>query len=90
MTFECFGRFLGGRSIIIQVEIELVKSSVGARGRPVLLSAATKEWLENLTRTRFEGRNRSPPQKFSIHFNAIVRWSSPPIRYAILFGIWNV
>jgi hypothetical protein len=43
MTFESIGRFFGVRPAIIHARIDLVKSSVGAPGRPVLLSAATKE-----------------------------------------------
>jgi hypothetical protein len=57
MTFESIGRFFGVGPLIIQAQIELAKGSVGAPGRPGLLSAATKEWLENLIRTRFEERN---------------------------------
>jgi hypothetical protein len=56
MTFESIGRFFGVRPAIIQAQIELAKSLVGAPGRPGLLSAAAKEWLENLIRTRFEER----------------------------------
>jgi hypothetical protein len=48
MTFESIGRFFGVRPAIIQAQIELAKSFVGASGRPGLLSAATKEWFENL------------------------------------------
>jgi hypothetical protein len=54
MTFESFGRCFGVRPAIIQAQIELAKSSVGAPGRPALLSATTKEWLENMIRTRLE------------------------------------
>jgi hypothetical protein len=55
-TFESIGRFFGVRSAIIQAQIELAKSPVGVPGHPGLLSAATKEWLENLIRTRSEER----------------------------------
>jgi hypothetical protein len=54
MTFESTARFFGVRTVIIQAQIELVKSSFGAPGRQVSLSAAAKEWLENPIRTRFE------------------------------------
>jgi hypothetical protein len=53
MTFNSLVRFLGVRPAVSQGQIELAKSSVGAPGHPVLLSAAMKEWLENLIRTRF-------------------------------------
>jgi hypothetical protein len=57
MTFESVARFFGVRLAIIQVQIELAKSSVSAPGRQVLLFAATKEWLENRIGTRFEEWN---------------------------------
>jgi hypothetical protein len=56
MMFESIGRLFGVRPAIIQAQVDLVKSAVGAPGRPALLSAVTKEWLENRIRTRFEER----------------------------------
>jgi hypothetical protein len=56
MTFESISRFFGVGPAIIQAQIELAKNPVCAPGRPGLLSAAAKEWLENLIRTRFEER----------------------------------
>jgi hypothetical protein len=56
MIFESIGRFFGVKPAIIQAQIELVKSSVGAPGRPALLSAAMKGLLENRICTGFEER----------------------------------
>jgi hypothetical protein len=73
VTFSSIGRFSGVRPAIIQGQIEPSRNSVGAPGRRPLLSAATKEWLENLIRTRFEERKPIAVQQFSIHFNMTVR-----------------
>jgi hypothetical protein len=54
MAFESIGRSFGARPAIIQTQNELAKNSVGAPGRPALLSIATKERFENLIRARFE------------------------------------
>jgi hypothetical protein len=91
MTFKSIGRFFGVRPATIQAQIELAKSPVGVPGRPGLPSAATKEWLENLIRTRFEERKPityaevldSPQYDRQVVFNADI------LRYAILVGIWN-
>jgi hypothetical protein len=91
MTFESIGRFFGVRSAIIQAQIELAKSPVGAPGRPGWRSAATKEWLENLTRIRFEERKPITYAEVldSLQYDRPVVLKADMLHYAILFGILN-
>jgi hypothetical protein len=85
MTFESIRRFLGVTPAIIQTEIDLAKKSLGAPGRPRLLSAAMKEWLENLIGTRFEERKLLPYVEGldSLQYDHQVVLTADTLRYII-------
>jgi hypothetical protein len=85
MTFESIGRFFGVRLAIIQTQIELAKSSVDELGCPGLLSTATKAWLGNPIRTRFEERKPIAYAEVldSLQYDRQVVLTADTLRYTI-------